>query len=89
MTRGNETSSHFYIKYASEKLFWLFKIALLIMPWIAIVFAIVSSIVSLLLSDDDDSAIFLPFFVYLAWTELSIFGEALYSLYRKVKGEAH
>ena len=84
MTRGNETSSHFYIKYASEKLFWLFKIALLIMPWIVIVFAIVGFFLS-----GDDSAVFLPFFVYVAWTELGIFGEAMVTLYRRVKSTAH
>ena len=46
MTRGNETSRLFYIKHAPEFLFWLFRIAILIMPWIVIVFAFVGYFLS-------------------------------------------
>ena len=83
MTRGNETSRLNYIKYAPEVLFWLLKIALLIMPWIVIVFAIVGFFLS-----GDDSAVFLPFFVYVIWTELGVIGEG-WLVYEAVKVSAH
>ena len=83
MTRGKETSRLLYINYAPEFLFWLFKIALLIMPWIVIVFAIAGFFLS-----DEDSEVFLPFFVYAIWTELGIFVEGV-PLYVPVKGSAH
>ena len=83
MTRGNETSRLLYIKYAPEFLFWLFRISLFILPWIVIIFAIVGFFLS-----GNDSEVFLPFFVYVIWTELGVIGEG-WLVYEAVKVSAH